>query len=117
MAKRVCVASQHRRYREARRSQYVDIGKPSDKESGDSGRNSLWAGAILAARVSFKNRQNGPAKIGTAQRVFCHVTDSYRYASKRPHAITPIHIISDSAACSFAEGGVATPTFQLATDR
>jgi hypothetical protein len=61
----------------------------------------------------------GAAKIGTAQRVFCHVTDSenQRYASNRPHAITPIHIMSDSAACSFAEDGVATPAFQLATDR
>src|SRR5688572_18201679 len=40
-----------------------------------------------------------------------------RYASNRPHAITPIHIISDSAACSLAEGGVATATFQRSTER
>jgi hypothetical protein len=46
--KRACVASQNWRWREARRSQYVDIGKPSDKASGDSGRNPFGAGAILA---------------------------------------------------------------------
>jgi hypothetical protein len=46
--KRACVARQNWRWREVRRSQYVDIGKPIDKVSADSGRNPLRAGAIFA---------------------------------------------------------------------
>ena len=42
--KHVCVASQNWGWREARCSQYVDIGKPSDKASADCGRNPLRAG-------------------------------------------------------------------------
>jgi hypothetical protein len=49
--KGVCVARENRRWREARCSQYVDIGKPSDKASGDFVRNPLWAGAVLAGHT------------------------------------------------------------------
>jgi len=45
MIKRVCGANQNWRWREASRSQYVDIGKASDKTSGDSGRTPCgWRG-------------------------------------------------------------------------
>jgi hypothetical protein len=61
MMKRACVARQNWQWREARRSQYVDIDKTSDKASDDSGRNPLRAGAILARVIShgaaqFKGR-------------------------------------------------------------
>jgi hypothetical protein len=77
--KRACVASQNWQWREARCRQYVDIGKPSDKASGDCGRNPLRAGAILAfdhiqgavSRISTVARaREVAAKIVTAQRVF-----------------------------------------------
>jgi hypothetical protein len=49
--KRACVARQNWRWREVRCSQYVDIGKPIDKVSADSGRNPLRAGAIFARNL------------------------------------------------------------------
>jgi hypothetical protein len=62
-----------------------NIGKPSDKASADSGRNPLWAGAILALSnpssslpnaVTAVNLAGPEAKIVTAQRVFHYVTGS-----------------------------------------
>ena len=85
--KRTCVASQNWQWREARRSQYVDIGKPGDKASADSGRNPCgWRGfgswlqtlrvPVLEAAGSLAH----VAKTVTAQRVFHYVMGSLCHA-------------------------------------
>jgi len=61
-----------------------NIGKPSDKASDDSGRNPLWAGAVLARGITLGVPGRGAdpshvycvAKTVTAQRVFHYVTGS-----------------------------------------
>jgi len=81
--KRTCVASQNWRWREARRSQYVDIGKPSDTASDDSGRNPCgWRGFgfwLQTLKVPVLEAAGSPvdvAKTVTAQRVFHYVMGS-----------------------------------------
>jgi hypothetical protein len=71
--KRACGASQNRRWREARRSQYVDIGKASDKVSGDYGRTPLglaqfWPSLARCVPESEELQCHSPkAKIVTAR--------------------------------------------------
>jgi len=52
------------------------IGKPSNKASGDFGRNPLWAGAILAFAGKLMSILGCLAKTVTAQRVFHRVGGS-----------------------------------------
>jgi len=83
MMKRTCVASQNWRWREARCSQYVDIGKASDKASDNSGRNPCgWRGfgsSLQTLTVLVPGAAGSPvhvAKTVTAQRVFHYVMGS-----------------------------------------
>ena len=81
--KRACVASQDWRWREVRRSQYVDIGKPNDKASADSGRNPCgwrgfgsWLQTVSFLLLDAVGSLVHFAKTVTAQRVFHYVMGS-----------------------------------------
>jgi len=83
MMKRTCVASQNWRWREARCSQYVDIGKASDKASDNSGRNpcgwrgfGFWLRTLSFLLLDAVGSLAHFAKTVTAQRLFHYVMGS-----------------------------------------